>query len=278
MTKKPRGTLSADLAAALSRLAEKGKTVFAVQDFAEAAGRPKSRVWRVLNFLLEGGWIVRLAKGRYFIVPLEAGPESIWTEDALVVAGNLTDRAAAAYWTACHYWNWTEQVPRTVFVQTPQRVRPRKRTILGVQYRFVCVNQTKFFGTVKRQAGRGSFTVTNREKALVDAFDHPELCGGIRQVADMLPAAAETVRWGRVDEYLGRMASGAVYKRLGLLVESHGKKVTVPEHGRRLEAWHAHLTGGYAPLEPGGPETGPVNNRWLVRLNVRGIVPEGASG
>jgi len=277
-TKKTRGRLSAELANALSRLASGGKAVFSVSDFAEAIGRPRNRVWRALTFLVDRGWVARLRKGKYFVVPLEAGPESTWAEDALVVASHLTDRAAAAYWTACHYWNWTEQVPRTVFVQTPRRVRPQEQTILGVQYRIVCLSQPKFFGTVKRTAGRGFFTVTDREKTLVDALDRPELCGGIRQVAEMLPVAAEAVRWDKVDEYLKRMGSGAIYKRLGLLIESRGKKVPVPELKRRLEAWHGRLTGGYASLEPGGPKMGPVNNRWLVRLNVRGVVPEGAAG
>jgi predicted transcriptional regulator of viral defense system len=214
-------------------------------------------------------------KGVYLILPLEAGPESAWSEDSLVVSAYLAKPAAVAYWSACHYWNWTEQVSRTVFVQTPQRVRTVTRKVIGVQYRFVHVQEHKFFGTVKRSAGQGQFTVTDREKTLVDALDHPELCGGIGQVVEMLPAAAQVVKWDRVEEYLKRLGSGAAYKRLGLLVEHLGEKVRIPGRAEWIDRWRTLLTGGYAPLEPRRPMTGPANARWRVRLNVSGVLREG---
>ena len=263
-----RGELPASSATALSRLAAQGRSVFTVDEFASALGRPRSRVWRILTQLVARGWVARVTKGKYLIVPLEAGPESAWTEDSLVVACHLADPAAIAYWTACHYWNWTEQVPRTVFVQTTRRKRHYHQKALGVAFRFVCVDGDKFFGTAERTAGRGRFTVTDREKTLVDALDRPDLCGGMGLVFEMLPAAAETVRWDKVEAYVERMGSGALYKRLGFLVETLGEKVMVPERESRLEAWHARLTGGHSPLEPGGPPDGPVDSRWRLRVNV----------
>jgi predicted transcriptional regulator of viral defense system len=249
-------------------LASKGQSIFRLEDLIAATHWPRRRAINLLYQLRRSGWIVSLARSTYLIVPLEAGPESAWTEDAVVIACHLASPAAVAYWSACHYWNWTEQVPRTVFVQTTRRVRPRNRNVLGVTYRFVRVLSEKFFGTVERTAGQSKFSVTDREKTLVDALDRPDLCGGIRQVVEMLPAAAEAVRWDKVETYLEKIGSGALYKRLGLLVEMLGEKVKVPDRKRRIEAWRAHLTGGYAPLDPGGPASGPVNSRWRVRVNV----------
>ena len=80
---------------------------------------------------------------------------------------------AVAYWSACHYWNWTEQMPRTVLVQTPRRVRPRNRKVLGVTYQFVRVLSEKFFGTIERTAG-------------LDLHAHDRLLGH----RDQLPDAA----------------------------------------------------------------------------------------
>jgi len=266
--KPTRGKLAAPLANALSVLASRGQSIFTLAQFAVALGRPPARTYRILSKLLSGGWVARLSKGTYLIVPLEAGPGAEWTEDAVVIAGHLASPSAVAYWSACHYWNWTEQVPRTVFVQTPQRKMWSARTVLGVQYRFVTVRLARFFGTMERRAGRGRIVVTDREKTLVDALDRPDLCGGMRQVIEMVPAAAQAVRWEKVEAYLEKMGSGALYKRLGLLVEMLGERVKVPDRERRIEAWRAHLTGGYAPLEPGGRASGPVNSRWRVRVNV----------
>jgi predicted transcriptional regulator of viral defense system len=268
---KQRGALSAQVATVLAGLSAEGKTFFSVNDFAAGMGRGKVRASKLLHQLQESGWVARITRGIYLIVPLEAGPESAWSEDSLVVAGYLAKQAAVAYWSACHHWNWTEQVPRTVFVQTPRRARAKTRKVMGVAYRFVHVQPNKFFGTTDRSVGQGQFTVTDREKTLVDALDHPELCGGIRQVIEMLPTAAQVVNWERVEEYLKRLGSGAAYKRLGLLVEYLGEKVRIPGRAERNERWRSLLTGGYAPLEPHRPMTGPASARWRVRLNVPGL-------
>lgn len=273
-----RGTLSAEAANVLSRLASEGRSIFRLEDVTEATGWSRRRAVNLLYHLRRAGWIVSLARGTYLIVPLEAGPEAAWTEEALVIASHLAAPGAAAYWPACHYWNWTEQAPRTAFVQTPKHIREKRREVLGVTYEFVHVTERKFFGTVERPAGRGRIVVTNREKSLVDALDRPDLCGGMRQVVEMLPAAAEAVRWETVEAYLEKMGSGALYKRLGFLVETLGKRVPVPEREGRMEAWREHLTGGHAPLEPGGRADGPVSSRWRVRVNVPGLAGDEGRG
>lgn len=263
-----RGRLSAPLARGLSILAAEGRAVFALDAFARAMACHPSRARKLLHRLRRQGWVLPLARGRYLIVPLEAGPESAWSVDSLVVAAHLAEPAAVAYWSACHYWNWTEQVPRTVFVQTTQKKMHNTRTVLGVTYRFVRVRNGKFFATVRRSAGQGQLIVTDREKTLVDALDHPELCGGTGQVVEMLPPAAEALDWDRLEHCAERLGSGAVYKRLGWLVEHVGGKARVPDRAKRIEGWRLRLTGGYAPLEPGGSPTGPTESRWRLRLNV----------
>jgi len=268
--KQLRSRLAAPIANALSLLAKHGKTVFSAADFAGAMGRREERIYRILSKLTSGGWITRLTKGEYLIVPFEAGPESAWTENAMVIAGHLATPAAVAYWTACHYWNWTEQASRTVFVQTTQKKFSNTRDVSGVTYRFVTIRARKFFGIKERTAGQTRFSITDREKTLVDALDRPDLCGGIRQVREMLPEVE--VNWKKVEDDIARVASGAITKRLGWLVESLGEKVKLPNRQRRLEQWRSRLTGGYAPLEPGGPPTGPVDNRWLVRINNPGML------
>ncbi|HET6429236.1 MAG TPA: type IV toxin-antitoxin system AbiEi family antitoxin [Phycisphaerae bacterium] len=272
---KERGRLPASLAKALSVLAAQGRSVFAIKDFAGIAKCNPTRAKKLLYQLRQLGWVLGLARGKYLIVPLEAGPESAWSQDSLVVASHLADPAAVAYWSACHHWNWTEQVPRTVFAQTPQKKMHNTMTVLGVRYRFVRVQPGKFFGTVERTVGNGRITITDREKTLVDALDRPDLCGGIAQVAEMLPVAGQAVDWDKLDSYLERMGSGAIYKRLGFLTEHIGAKLPVPDRRERIESWHSRLTGGNALLEPRRPASGPINSRWRIRLNVSGVLREG---
>ncbi|OGL46744.1 MAG: hypothetical protein A2161_18340, partial [Candidatus Schekmanbacteria bacterium RBG_13_48_7] len=238
--KSKRGTLSAELADVLSRLSSEGKKLFTVEEFARTIRRSKPKIWRILSFLNSNGWIIRLARGKYLIIPLEAGPESTWSENSLVIATHLANPSAVAYWSACNYWHWTEQIPRTVFVQTTQKTMHNNKIILGVQYRLVQVQGVKFFGTIVRWSGENHFTITDREKTFVDMIDHPSLCGGIYHVIKILQTAEE-LNWDKINGYMEKMNNGAIYKRLGFLTEFIGNKLKLPHRKIQLKNWNEHL-------------------------------------
>lgn len=169
----------------LSRLAGEGRTIFTVEQARRFWGNA-AYTTNVLRRLESKGWLRRLERGKYLIIPLEAGPTRDWSESALVIAPYLIRPAAIAYWSALHYWNMTEQVPRTVFVQSTRRKHQRQKRVLGIPFRFVTVVESKFFGVVKRTLDGKPLYVTDREKTLLDAADRPDLSGGIGQLAQAL--------------------------------------------------------------------------------------------
>ena len=221
----------------------------------------------VLGRLERGRWLRRLERGTYLIVPLEAGPDRAWSESAPVIAPYLIQPAAVAYWSALHHWHMTEQMPRTVFVQSTSRKHQRRKEILGVSYRFVTVVESKFFGVVERTLDGQPIPVTDREKTLVDAADRPDLSGGIAQLARALRQAWKALDWQRLDEYLDRWPTGSPRKRIGCLVET--LDLPVPGRKERLARWQRSLSSGIVALEPGrnGGE-GHIVTRWRLRVNV----------
>jgi predicted transcriptional regulator of viral defense system len=221
-----------------------------------------------LSRLVDDGWLERIERGLYLIVPLEAGPERRWTGDPKVIASQLVSEGAAAYWTALHHWGMTEQVPRTVFIQSRKRKFRSQVTILGVQYQFILITSRKFFGTAKQWSDGAEFRITDREKSIIDALDRPDLCGGLPVVAAAL-ARSDTLDWDRLDQYLERFQSGAIYKRLGYLVER--LEVPVRDMPARLTGWRRNCSKGIALLDPRGPRKGPVDSRWRVRVNVSAL-------
>jgi predicted transcriptional regulator of viral defense system len=201
------------------------------------------------------------------IVPLEAGPDRTWTESALVIAPHLIEPAAVAYWSALHYWHMTEQISRTVFVQSTSRKHQREKEILGVPYRFVTVVESKFFGVAKRTLRGQSVYVTDREKTLVDAADRPDLSGGIAQLAQALRAAWNDLDMQRLDEYLDRWPTGSPLKRIGYLVET--LDLPFPDREKQLTRWRHSLSSGIVALEPGHTaDEGRIATRWRLRINV----------
>jgi predicted transcriptional regulator of viral defense system len=251
----------------LTSMAGKGKRIFRIED-AVAYWRSNHLARKALSRLESKGWLKRIERGLYLLVPLEAGPEGLWSEDAMVIAAQLAPQGTIAYWTALHYWGMTDQVSQTVFIQTAHRRNRNRVTILGVRYHFIVVIDRKMFGEVTQTSDGMPFRVTDREKTLVDAFDRPDLCGGIRQVAEALKSD-EPLDWQKMDDYLNLLGSGAVYKRLGYLVEM--LDIPVPDRPARLKRWRNALTQGIALLEPRADRIGPIDTSWRTRINVKAL-------
>jgi len=250
----------------LAAFASEGKKIFTVEQARDFWG-DAAYTTNVLGGLETKGWLRRLERGTYMIIPLEAGPDRAWSESALVIAPHLIQPAAIAYWSALHYWHMTEQIPHTVFVQSTSRKHQRQKQILGIPFRFVTVVESKFFGVVKRTLGGQPIYVTDREKTLVDAADRPDLSGGIAQLTQALSAAWGDLHWQRLDEYLNRWPTGSPLKRIGYLVET--LELPFPNREERLTHWRGSLSSGIVSLEPGHDgDAGRIVTRWRLRVNV----------
>ncbi len=251
----------------LATWASQGKKILTSSDAREFWGSP-SVTDQALHQLERRGWLYRLEPGVYLLLPLEAGPERRWAGSALVIAPHLVAPHAIAYWSALQYWQLTEQVPHTAFVQSTTRKRPANKTILNMNFRFVTVTEDKFFGLVRRTLDGQPFNVTNREKTLVDAADRPELSGGIYQLAQSLQTASE-LDWDRLSDYLTRWPTTSPIKRLGYLVET--LDLDVSDRAARLVRWQERIAPGVVLLEPGQTrDAGSITTRWQLRINVAG--------
>jgi len=254
----------------LRELAGSGMRLFRTEE-AYPYFASKARARKALSRLDSKGWLMRLERGLYLIVPLEAGSERTWAENPLAIANQLTPVGAVGYLPAMYYWEMTEQAPAKMFVQTlRRRFRPRV-TILGVQYQFILVVDRKLFGVTTRTIDGLDFRITDREKTLVDACDRPDLCGGAQGLVEAL-LSSEDLDWEKIDTYLDRMRSGAIYKRLGYLVDS--LDIPIPDSQWRLDQWRRSLSEGIALLEPGRKPNGPIHTNWRVRVNAKVKVGE----
>src|SRR5690606_6083185 len=130
------------------------------------------------------------------------------------------------------------------------RKLPNRKTVLGTSYQFVTVTERKFFGHKREFVEHQSYQITDPEKTLLDCLDRPDLGGGIPEVMKAFREPAR-IRWEVLDDYIVRMGSGAVVKRLGFLVER--SNLSVPDQGSYLTRWQEHLTSGLAKLDPSSP-------------------------
>lgn len=98
----------------IDKLASRGNT-FTFRDAQEILGSDYSVTKVILYRLEKRGWIERIEKGKYMIIPLGA-EKGKYTLHEFLIASMLVSPYAIAYWSALSYYGLTEQFPTTVFI------------------------------------------------------------------------------------------------------------------------------------------------------------------
>ncbi len=256
-------SLSKQEADFLTTFSASGKRLFTYSQAVEY-WQSKIAASNTLSRLVRKGWLQRVDRGVYMIIPFEAGPNRLWSENALILASYLVSPGAVAYWSALRFWNMTDQVPVVQLIQTTKRKRPL--SINGIEFRFIQVAERYFFGNTTRRIEDTPIIVTDREKTLIDAASRPDLCGGIYQLAQVTKTSVETIDWEKLIRYVEQWGGGAVAKRLGYLVET--LSLPIPDRSEKINRLQRLISKGISQFEPGSGLNGPVVTRWGLQVNI----------
>ena len=90
----------------------------------------------------------RRTPGRFAVIPLASSSANPQIYEFLV-AMELVQPAAIAYFSAMSHHGFTDQPPRTVVVATDHRVARRERSALGLTFRMVSLRKPRFFGVTQ---------------------------------------------------------------------------------------------------------------------------------
>jgi len=248
----------------LNRLAADGHVVFSTAQAREALGNGGQDINKLLYYLTRKRWLLRLEKGKYLILPLEAGMEGLYSAHEFVIAAHLVQPYAIAYASALSFHALSDLLPHTVFVATTRRKAEVTVEELGLRFRFITLAPRKFFGiqtvTIEDQPVR----ITTLSKTLVDGLDRPELCGGVIELAKGLKRyEADDANWAQLTADAQRLGNRTVLKRLGYLVEVLGLEV-----GEWIDRWRAEISSGETLLDPRYGRRGSYHAGWNLRLNV----------
>jgi predicted transcriptional regulator of viral defense system len=191
---------------------------------------------------------------------LEARSADVPLEDPWRIAATLYAPCYIGGWSAAEHWDLTEQVFRTTVVMTRTAPRDRQPVIKGSPFLLCSVSESRLFGLKAVWRGPVKVMVSDPARTLVDILAEPRLGGGMRSVTDMLAnyLSSEGADAPLLLDYAARLGNGAVYKRLGFLLERHapGERAILDECARRL-------TQGNARLDPKLPAERLVT-RWRL--------------
>jgi predicted transcriptional regulator of viral defense system len=193
------------------------------------------------------GWLSRVRRGLYVLVPLESPTADVPLEDPWVITNRLYSPCYIGGWSAAEHWGMTEQIFRTVVVMTTMRPRDRRPVIKGTSFLLRTVPQEAMFGLNATWRGQVKVSVSDPTRTIVDMLADPTLGGGIRSTTDMLNAylRSENKNTKLLTEYAARLGNGAVFKRLGFLLER-----LAPDEQEAIGTCLSRLTKGRAKLDP----------------------------
>jgi len=149
-----------------------------------------------------------------------------------------------------------------IFVSSTKRI-PRQ-TLHGTQFRFLFLKTKDSFGnTIHWVTKQESVEISDLERTILDGLRHPEYCGGITDVAKGLWMRHADISVAKLLGYAKRLHVGAIYRRLGYLLELFSLATEAD-----LRPLRESLTATYVPLDPSLPREGLHIAKWRLQLNV----------
>jgi predicted transcriptional regulator of viral defense system len=230
------------------------KKTFTIQDAQKISTVNKGVLKVILSRLEKQGQIERIEKGKYMIIPLGA-KKGQYTLHEFALGTSIVQPCVIAYWSALYYYGYTEQIPRTVFIQTTARKKKQDVTIFGIPYKIVRIKKEKIFGTEKVWFEDIPVMITDKEKTIIDCLDKPQNSGGIIEIAKAIRTKNYDTK--KLSKYAQTLRNTGVIRRLGYLCDTLGIPLSL-----------SHIqTRNYLMLDPTQPTTTTTNAKWKLIIN-----------
>jgi predicted transcriptional regulator of viral defense system len=230
----------------LSQVLQQAGDLVTVGDVSQALELERPEAAKLLARWRSQGFLKRLRQGVYAPVPLAALGQEQVLEDPWVVVPELFGPAYIGGWSAAEHWGLTEQLFRSVCVVTTRPIRSKEQTIQGVPFVLKHTRKAAVFGLKGVWRGQIRVDISDPAKTIVDMLDDPGLGGGIRHTNDCLNAFL-TEGGTPAEELIAtaeRLGNGAVFKRLGFLLERRGGPTEL------IASCRERFTTGNARLDP----------------------------
>lgn len=231
----------------LAKLLRDTKGTISVEQAAGSLSLSPKNAAKTLAWWARQGWLSRVRRGLYVPVPLEARTGDVALEDPLIVADRLFAPCYVGGWSAAEHWGLTEQIFRSILVMTTQKPHNRKPAIKGTTFVLRTISPASLFGTKPNWRGRVKVNVSDPSRTVLDLMDDPVLGGGLRPSVDVLQSylRSEMKDLKLLVSYAERLGNGAVFKRLGFLLERFASA-----ERETIEACQKRITKGNVKLGP----------------------------
>jgi predicted transcriptional regulator of viral defense system len=220
----------------LRELKEHNLDIFTLTDAVKIIGKDRKQVASFLEYQVKRGKLFRYKKGYYSIYEIEDRfLFSLFFKDSYISLNSALE----------FYQIGTQQYVDLDLVTNKSR---RDARIADVRIDF---HKTKhFFGFAKQEISGHEVLVASKEKLLIDCF---LFANNISDINELIKEVGFDM--DKLQDYLSRIGSPVLNKRIGYLFEEHGITLDL-KINTKLD-----------PLNPNIPRRGGVNRKWHLIIN-----------
>jgi len=226
-------------------------------------------LYKMLHELVRDGYLVRIKKTIYAVVPVEAAARA-YTPNKYLVAAKLQKKSYLGYHTALELNGVAESSYNTVYINVPKQAKSFR--FQETTYSFV----TKYdsFGLTKIKVEGIPITVSDREKTILDGIDRLKYVGGLEEYLKSV-SSFPSIDISRLIRYLKLSKKKALYAKAGWLLSLFSKQWFVKQ--AMLDNLRKHLSNRTFYLqETNGSVPFRFDRTWnlMVPENVEGLIEE----
>ncbi len=215
----------------ISELSLKRISIIDIEEASKIFKINKKKLWDIFYRLEKKGWLERIEKGKYMVIPFQA--KEGWLEHPFILTSNLIKRYYISYRTALAHYGLTEQIPIYIFIATTERKGRLEYKLQNYVFKFVRINKSKFFGFKTELIGNKKIYIADKEKSIIDCLDKEKYAGTIIETAKALSSNRINIR--KLKRYALKLKNSSLNRRLGYLLDlfkkdSSGLEENIGEH------------------------------------------------
>lgn len=221
---------------------------------------------QILTRLSKKGWLQRIKRGTYSIVPITSLSATPMVEESWSLATNIFEPAYISGWTAAEYWDFTEQIFNSISLVTQKPQRKTVHEIGGLKCKVWAKTRKHFYGLETIWFGSNKVLIVDPSRLIVDILDKLDFGGGGRHTIDVVSQywKSDKANAELLLEYAIKYGKGSVIKRIGFLAQ----QFEAPVSNDWLEKCRGLISKGISSLDPSSPRKGKISSSWNLQVNL----------
>jgi predicted transcriptional regulator of viral defense system len=228
------------------------------------SGKDNATVRKLLSDMTKRGVIMRIKEGLYHRIPYEQHPDQYLPNWHLTAEAMVQPKEYyIGFYSALDIHGLITQPSMVEQVVTHKQVKPKVQQVKNVRFEFITLSKKRFFGYKKYWIDDfHKVNCSDLEKTFLDCLYKPDYAGGITEITKALYKSREKLQPIRFQEYLEKLNTQAVFKRLGFIINELGLFQELQDYIT------GKITSSYTPLDSSLDKYGQYSSKWGIVDNI----------